>query len=82
MNYDIDMEDVDMEFVQSVFDLCKKHGKNVKIKMESGDPRFDWYAVEITGAWMIAETENAVEVYAQPRENFVTSIKGDFKRKE
>lgn len=71
--------EIDMEFIEAVFDICKKHGQNVRMKMESSDPRFDWYAVEITGAWEINETENAVEVYAQPREEFVGRIKGDRK---
>ena len=65
------------DFVQELYDVCKKYKKNLSGKFDVNNQQ---YKIDISAEWDIVETCNAVEVYTITEE-FNFSIKGDIKSK-
>ena len=68
----------DAEFVQELFELCRKYRKNLHGTFEGFSPDLSSqeYEVYVNGAWDIRDTENAVEVYKVKPQDCEFTIKG------
>lgn len=67
---------INKDFVNELFELCKKHKQNVHVVVDSEEENIQHYEVDITGAWEIRTDCNAVEVQAVPFSNVVMEISG------
>ncbi len=68
---------IEKDFIQELYELCKKYKKNIEAKVETTDSKVHHYEVTITGAWEISKKHSAVEVYQVFNQECVMSINGD-----
>lgn len=68
---------INNEFVEELYALCRKYKVNMRTEVETDESGYENYSVEVTGAWDISKSENAVEVWKKRSDEFVSGIKGE-----
>lgn len=64
------------DFVNELFELCRKHKVNLTANVESDDPDIQHYEIDVNGAWDIRNTTDAVVVQSVALPEIVHRIKG------